>query len=71
MMIQGIYPAPSLLTFLSVVHVKSGDTPFVLISVVPFQAEGTCTLIFDTRSQIFYNFPEFEAEPVRSGYTLQ
>ncbi|KAF8548841.1 hypothetical protein OG21DRAFT_1500760 [Imleria badia] len=39
-------------------HVKSGDTPFVLISVIPSQSRWTRSLMFDTRSQIFYKFPK-------------
>ncbi|KAF8548840.1 hypothetical protein OG21DRAFT_1489028 [Imleria badia] len=50
-------------------HVKSGDTPFVLISVVPLRAWGT-TLIFDTRSQIFYRFPELRCDPDTEGVIL-
>ncbi|KAF8548843.1 hypothetical protein OG21DRAFT_668791 [Imleria badia] len=43
-------------------QVKSGDTPFVLISGIPSQTLRS-TMIFDTRSQIFYGFPKHGYDP--------
>ena len=60
----------SLSNVFSCLHLKSGHTPFVFIRTVLWEPLAH-TLIFDTRSQIFYEFPKLRPEPVRLDHTLQ
>ncbi|KAG6374749.1 hypothetical protein JVT61DRAFT_4125 [Boletus reticuloceps] len=47
-------------------RVESSDAPFLFISVDPSLRHAENALIFDIRTQIFYEFPKFEY-PVRLG----